>query len=140
MVDIATHGIKLFVFGPRGFADYRFIANQLDAYVEYFLDIPPDEITLISGGAIGVDSLAIKWAKARGAQIIINKPDYKNHPPKVAPLIRNQENAELCNDAVAFWSGVPGGTYHTMTCLAKLQRAFTVIGLPVENKAGGSNG
>jgi hypothetical protein len=126
--------MKLLVSGPRAFTNEEYIHDVLD---DIFLDYEIEE--LISGGAVGVDSASISWANKHNIPVSKFKPEYEKYGnnPYYAPLARNEEMAKLCDYAVVFWSGVSpkgkdGGTLHTMRCLAKEEKNFTVIGIPIQ--------
>lgn len=76
--------------------------------------IPPDVTLIISGGAIGVDTLAEEYADKKGIKKLIIYPDYELYG-KSAPLIRNKlivDNADL---VIAFWDGESSGTEYTIS-------------------------
>ena len=81
--------------------------------------INPD-MTLLSGGARGVDQIGEKWAHERNVKCNIYKPNYK-HYRKGAPLVRNKEMIDKCDSIVAFWNGTSKGTKHVLdNALSKL--------------------
>ena len=76
--------------------------------------IPPDATVIISGGAVGVDALAEKYADERGLKKLIFYPNYELYG-KSAPLIRNKlivDNADL---VIAIWDGESKGTEFTIS-------------------------
>jgi predicted Rossmann fold nucleotide-binding protein DprA/Smf involved in DNA uptake len=122
---------KLLVAGPRNYTDeMRVYTILLDMYFGNFL---PPNLTLITGGAKGVDTYAMNWAKQQNIPFETFKPDYKKYEdnPKYAPLARNEEMAKLCSAAIVFWSGVDGGTLYTMRKLAENLKPFQVISIPI---------
>lgn len=75
--------------------------------------IPPDATLIISGGAVGVDTLAERYADKKGIKKMIIYPNYELYG-KSAPLIRNKlivDNADL---VIAFWDGESHGTEFTI--------------------------
>jgi predicted Rossmann-fold nucleotide-binding protein len=104
--------MKIAVIGSReatAEAHYQQLARALDELAT------TEPITLIiSGGAVGADSLAERYARERGIPTQIFRPNYEVHGRRAAPLIRNKliiQNAEVC---VALWNGVSRGTAHTL--------------------------
>ena len=64
---------------------------------------------MITGGAVGVDTLAGNWAIANDVRLVLYQPEWTRHG-KSAGVIRN---TQLVNDAdfiLAFWDGRSKGT------------------------------
>lgn len=96
--------------------------------VERFVNELPDDVVIISGGAEGVDTVAVEAARARGLpEPIVIRPDYKKHPPKAAPHIRNGEIAKACAHMVAFWDGASRGTVNAVEKAKRLGRTTKII-------------
>ena len=76
--------------------------------------IPPDAELIISGGAIGVDTLAEKYADAKGIKKMILYPDYELYG-KSAPLIRDNLIVDNADFVVAVWDGISKGTEFTIS-------------------------
>lgn len=129
LCDIRQFDPVVLVTGPRGFKDEPFVAWRLTRLHEAFI-LGSDPL-IITGGAEGIDMMAIDWAEARGLRACIARPNYKKYEdrPKYAPLVRNECMVSLCTRAVGFWSGVNGGTLNTLRHLGRYGREFTVIGL-----------
>lgn len=64
---------------------------------------------VVSGGAIGVDSLGELWAKAENIPVTVRKPNYLLFG-RVAPLVRNGEMANESEALIALWDGKSRGT------------------------------
>lgn len=71
--------------------------------------LPKDAGVIISGGAVGVDSLAREAASQLGLQLIELLPNYECFG-KTAPLVRNREIVEHADCVVAFWDYASNGT------------------------------
>ena len=111
--------MRVAIVGSR---QYKNVA-KISAYIQ---DLPNDT-TIISGGAMGVDTLAETCARGLGLKTEIYKPDYSKYPGRTAPLERNQMIAERCDFMVAFWNGTSTGTQHAMNCAKKLGKKVVVI-------------
>lgn len=59
-------------------------------------------MTLLSGGARGVDRLGERWARARGVDLVVRPPARKK--ATVEAMV------EACDGVVAFWDGASEGT------------------------------
>jgi SLOG family YspA-like protein len=100
--------VRIAVVGSRDWLDYGIIERVLDSLPVQF----PGPITIVSGGARGVDSYAERWAKAAGADLTIYFPDWSKG--KRGALDRNTlivDNADL---VIAFWDGESRGTLDTI--------------------------
>lgn len=75
--------------------------------------LPAETAMLISGGAVGVDTLAEEYAKQHGLPIRIIRPDYALYGRK-APLMRNRQIVECADLVVALWDGSSRGTVFTV--------------------------
>lgn len=68
---------------------------------------------LLTGGAKGVDSLAISNAQKQGIKHIEILPNYNKYK-RAAPVIRDEEMVRMCDRVVAIWDGKSKGTKHTI--------------------------
>ncbi len=84
----------------------------LNAEIDRF--IPPDATLIISGGAVGIDSIAEKYADRKGIEKMIIYPDYELYG-KSAPLIRDKLIVDNADMVVAVWDGVSKGTEFTIS-------------------------
>ncbi len=75
---------KILICGGRDYTDYDTFALLMEE-VAYHL---PKPITVISGGARGADSLAIRWAKDYGHKLEVYMADWDRHK-KAAGILRN---------------------------------------------------
>jgi hypothetical protein len=107
--------MNLGVVGSRGFNDRELMFEILDV-IEPFV--------LISGGAVGADSLAEEYANLHQYGKIIHLPDWHTHG-KSAGFIRNKSIVEDSDLVLAFWDGISNGTKSTIALCRKL-------GVPVE--------
>ncbi len=111
--------MKVAIVGSRKFANL--------AAVRAYVAILVPETIVISGGAIGVDTVAVAAAKKLGLEWKVILPDYEMYGPKIAPLIRNQQIATECNRMVAFWDGKSTGTMHAVKHARKLGKPVEII-------------
>ncbi len=71
--------------------------------------IPKETTEIISGGAIGIDKCAEKYAKQNNIKMTVIKPNYKEYGRR-APLIRNLEIIDKADLVIAFWDTKSNGT------------------------------
>ena len=95
--------MKVAVVGSRSITE-----ADLDRY------IPPDADLIISGGAVGVDTLAEKYADEKGIKKMILYPDYELYG-KSAPLIRDKLIVDHADMVIAVWDGTSSGTEFTIS-------------------------
>jgi len=95
--------MKAAIVGSRSFTDYSKFKLLIDRY--------RDDISyLISGGAIGVDSMAEQYAIENSIPIDIIKPDWSIG--RSAGFKRNIDIINNCDMALIFWDGESSGTKH----------------------------
>lgn len=96
---------RVIVAGSRSFTDYDLLCRTLDRLLAARM---PD-VTIISGGARGADSLAEQYAVARGLTVVVYPADWKTHGRAAGP-IRNEIMAQNADALAAFWDGESKGT------------------------------
>ena len=105
------------VIGSRGFNDYALLKKELDKL----------KITkIISGGAKGADTLALRYAKENKIPIIEFKPEYEKYGIK-APLVRNKTIIEKSEAVITFWDGKSRGTAYTINYAKKNNKQVNII-------------
>ena len=92
--------------------------------VEAFVARLPKSAVVVSGGARGVDSVAVEAAEARGLEAVVFPADWRRWRRSAGPR-RNAEIVEHADRVVAFWDGASRGTLDTVR---RARRA----GLPIE--------
>lgn len=75
--------------------------------------LPPEATMLVSGGAVGVDTLAEEYARLHELPIRVIRPNYGLYGRK-APLFRNRQIVECADLVVALWDGKSTGTAYTI--------------------------
>lgn len=75
--------------------------------------LPAETTMLISGGAVGVDTLAEEYARKHGLPIRVIRPNYDLYGRK-APLVRNRQIVECADLVIALWDGSSSGTAYTV--------------------------
>jgi len=111
--------MKVAVVGGRTFDDYKRLERTLDSILA-----GAGFDTIVSGGAIGADSLGARYADERGLKKIIHLPDWDLHG-KAAGFIRNELIITDADIVVACWNGESRGTNNSIA-LAKQQKKDTL--------------
>ncbi len=91
--------MKIAVVGSRNLSPSE---AELDMYLS-------DAEEIVSGGARGVDSCAVEYAKKHGIKLTEFLPKYQLYG-RGAPIIRNKEIVDYADKIIAFWDGSSGGT------------------------------
>lgn len=92
---------RTIIFGGRDFRDWRFMFDVLDRYHA----AQPFEC-IIEGGAPGADSLARRWARSRGVEVITVEADWRQYGRAAGPR-RNQRMIDEfgATEGIAFKGG-----------------------------------
>ncbi len=94
--------MKVIIAGGRDITDYSLIEIAINES-GFIID------EVVSGGATGVDTLAIKYAIEKGIPSKVFHADWKKHQRAAGP-IRNREMAEYSDALIAIWDGKSRGT------------------------------
>jgi predicted Rossmann fold nucleotide-binding protein DprA/Smf involved in DNA uptake len=114
--------MNLAIIGSRSISDVN-LSEYIQEKPEY----------IVSGGAIGMDTIAEKWAMENGIKTIVFKPDYKKYG-RCAPLKRNHTIIENSHCVLAFWDGKSKGTKYTIDLAQKQGKKVEVIWQGTTNK------
>lgn len=94
------------IVGSRSFIDY-------DIFLKWVLKFHKDIKSIVSGGAVGADSLAERYAKYWSIPIKVIRPKWEKHG-RGAGFIRNTEIVQNSDMIIAFWDGQSSGTKNTI--------------------------
>ena len=110
--------MKLLIAGSRNIADF-----DLSPW------IPKQTDLIISGGAIGVDQIAERYADTHKISKLILVPQYQKYG-KNAPLKRNETMVEIADSVLIIWDGLSRGTKHTIHYAQKLNKPIIIVKKP----------
>lgn len=105
--------MKVIIAGSRDFNDYNLLCERMDFYLR-----DQEGVEIISGGARGADTLAIKYANERGIPVHVMNADWDKYG-KSAGYKRNEQMAEAADALVAYWDGQSRGTSHMIDIAKK---------------------
>lgn len=109
--------MKVAVIGSRSFNDYAEVKNVLSKI----------NITLlVSGGAIGADSLGEKYAIENNIPTKIFYPDWEKYGKK-AGFIRNTDIIKEAELVVAFWDNNSKGTLDSLNKASALNKKVLIV-------------
>lgn len=110
--------IRLAVVGSRSIGNYDLVKEKINSIIESLCAEDDCNIHILSGGALGVDSLAIKYAKEKGLHYEEIFPNWGLHG-KGAGFVRNAKIAEECDYLLCIWDGKSKGAKHTYDLVKK---------------------
>ncbi len=114
--------IKLAIVGGRDYTDYEHFKTIVDDYVEEIG--MPNEI--ISGGAIGVDTMASLWANEHNITITELKPDW-NKFGKRAGILRNTDIISASTHVLALPTKKSIGTHDSINKAKNLNKILKIV-------------
>ena len=88
--------------------------------------LPEGIDTIISGGAVGVDTSAREYARKKGLKMVEYFPDYERYGRK-APLVRNIDIINEGDYIYAFWDGKSRGTGYSIDKAREMGKVIRVI-------------
>ena len=101
--------MKLLITASRSLREEHY--PVLKAAIEQYF---PQATMILHGGAEGGDQLAARYAREQGLPQKVLRPEYRKHPVKAAPLLRNTELVALADATLAAYPGRPtAGTRDT---------------------------
>ncbi len=81
---------------------------------------------IISGGAMGVDTLAERYAADCKLKMTVIKPNYQLYD-KTAPLVRNGVIVKEADYVLILWDGVSRGTLHVIMHCMKIGKPYKLL-------------
>lgn len=125
----------ILVVGSRSITDYSFIKSYLDNLIHE--NYPDADIFIVSGGAIGVDTFAERYADENGYKKVIMPAEWDKYG-KSAGYRRNTRMHEFIASkparmVVAFWNGRSKGTAHSFQLAEKYHNELKIVKIGGEN-------
>lgn len=120
--------MKIAIVGSREFPDAQQAVEGwfADRYGGEYPDQLTDLDTIVSGGAKGIDTIAVQVADNWGIKSEIYPADWKQYG-KSAGIIRNKQIVEAADKVMAFWDGESKGTKNTIYVALQLKKNLEVI-------------
>lgn len=129
--------MRVAVIGSRDFKDEEFIWYNLDE-----INLKLDISLIVSGGARGVDTIGVDWAKERGIPFKEYLADWKDMSEPcltkygsygpynaLAGFKRNTTIIENCDLVIAFWNGKSPGTKDSIMKAENLGKEVIIISI-----------
>lgn len=121
---------KVAIVGSRIIPKLSETSEYLNLLIDFLCGAHHDDIEIVSGGAIGIDSIAENWCIEKEIPFIKFLPEYdKFENKKLAPLARNSTIAEYADVCIAFQNKNSRGTADVISKFQKLGKKCIVIDL-----------
>ena len=114
--------MRLAVVGSRTGVSSKLVWRWLS---KYFAEFGPD-MTIVSGGAKGADSIAADFAKHKGLKCDVYLPDWDTHG-RSAGFKRNHTIWDNADAGIAFWDGESRGTAHSFKIAKAQGKPLTIV-------------
>ncbi len=125
--------LKYGIIGSRNFTDKELFLCKVNEVIA----IQGMPNLVISGGAVGADTLAEEWAKENAVEFQVFKPQHKDFPKSIrrfaAPHARNTLIAEHSDVVIAFWDGQSTGSKDTVDKALSLSKKVYIYNYEVIN-------
>ncbi len=117
---------RLAIVGGRDFNKFPILLYYLNTYFYngYSQEFIFDKI--VSGGAVGADSLGGRFADDYEIEKEVFKPEWDKYG-KSAGFIRNQTIVDNCDMVLAFWDGESRGTADTIDKAKKAKKPTFIV-------------
>ena len=107
--------MKIAIVGSRSLTSVA-----LDKYIS------DDVEEIVSGGAVGIDSCAAKYAKSRKIKLTEFVPEYERYG-RAAPIVRNKMIVDYADKVLVFWNGHSKGTLSVIKYAEKIGKPIEII-------------
>lgn len=121
---------KLIVAGTRSFNDYELLRSVItQLFMKRHCWIIDWNEEIVSGGAPGADTLAVRYATEADIPFKVFPADWKKYGRSAGPR-RNRQMAEYADAAIVFWDGKSRGTQNMIQQMRELGKAVEVVIYP----------
>lgn len=110
---------KVIIAGSRNIQDFNLVVEAINSSGIYI-----DEV--VSGGAVGVDSLGEKYAKSNGIDLTVFYPNWIGRG-RSAGHHRNRKMGDYADALIAVWDGESKGTKGMIEYMKKLGKQVFVL-------------
>ena len=118
--------MRIAVVGNRKFQDFNLLKTTLE---DYIVENCFDDVTIVSGGSLGADKLAEKYAIENQYNLVIFQPDWRQYG-RSAGIIRNKLIVDNSDIVFAFWNEDSRGTRSTIKFAKKAKKPYQIISYP----------
>lgn len=120
---LAIVGSRTFTDRHQGFT----LIDQVVTRIERVYGRGEVDLRIVSGGAIGADTIAKAWADMAGIECLEIRPDYGRYGSPAAQFVRNKAIVERADAVLALWDGRSSGTRDTIRTSRQLRKPTCVL-------------
>ena len=121
---------KLIIAGTRSFNDYELLRSILSTlFMKHHCWTIDWNEEIVSGGAPGADTLAVRYATEANMPFKVFPADWKKYG-RSAGQRRNRQMAEYADAAIVFWDGKSRGTQNMIQQMRELGKPVEVVIYP----------
>jgi len=113
------------IVGSRTFNDYDSFKYHINKLFEKY-NKKPNELRIVSGGAIGVDSMARTYANENKIELLEFLPDWRKYG-RAAGLIRNSDIINSADWVIAFSQNNSSGTNDSIKKAKTTRKKLDII-------------
>ena len=115
--------MRVIIAGGRYFDDYELLKDKVTTILHRYL---PEEVCILSGCALGADSLGEQLAREVGYDVRAFPANWQRYG-KSAGYRRNAEMASDGTHLIAFWDGKSKGTNHMIDLARKNSLKIKIV-------------
>lgn len=122
--------MKLLIAGSRDISKCLNVSKFEELCDKYLEETPYKDLTIVSGGARGVDTWAKNYATSRGIkfiEILAKWKDDKGNFIKSAGMRRNAEMLKIVGNCLFFWDGESPGTRQCIQLAEKQKKTVKIF-------------
>lgn len=116
---------KLLVCGSRTITNSAWIFSEIEKYLAES-NLHYSSISIIEGGARGVDKIAKQFADDKNIPVIEMPADWDSYG-KAAGFIRNEQMVRLCDLCLILWDGKSHGTKNDIDLCDKYNKSNKIV-------------
>lgn len=117
--------MKILVCGSRSITNQAWVFEKIENFVTTF-GFSKENLTVIHGGAKGIDSLAGQWAAANNVKVEVHAADWARYG-RGAGIRRNKDMVLAADYVLILWDGVSKGTKNDIDLCIKNGKQYKII-------------
>ena len=118
--------MKLAVVGSRSFMNRKIVYDEISNFYR-FRAVHKENLTIVSGGAIGPDTFAEEWAIKNKISRLIFIPKWVLEGTYIASRARNKLIVDNCDALLCFWDGKSTGCMNAVEIAREQKKVIEII-------------
>jgi len=124
-MEVVEKETNIAVVGSRKFSEYRLFQTELERILS---QLSINKIKFVSGGAIGTDKMAERFAQESNIEIQVIAPKWSQFG-KGSAIIRNRQIVQLSDVVIVFWDNESKGTLSAINFAKKMDKKLIIINI-----------